>query len=53
MDNNNIKISSDIPCKFDSRFVFSDTLIRASRLINNEKAVENMIIATELPYVFT
>ena len=53
MDNNNIKISSDIPCKFDSRFVFSDTLIRASRLINNEKAVENMIMATELPYVFT
>ena len=53
MEKNTIKCSSNIPCKFDSRFVFSDTLIRTSRLISNEKTVENMIMATQLPYVFT
>ena len=47
------KSSCDIPLKFDSRFVFSDTLIRTSRLISEEKSVENMIMSTQLPYVFT
>ena len=54
METNNSKTkASDIPLKFDSRYVFSDTLIRTSRLISEEKIVENMIMSTQLPYVFT
>jgi len=45
--------TNDIPLKFDSRYVFSDTLIRTSRLITDEKVIENMIMSTQLPYVFT
>ena len=45
--------SNDIPLKFDSRYVFSDTLIRISRVITEEKLIENMIMSTQLPYVFT
>ena len=45
--------ANDIPLKFDSRYVFSDTLIRTSRLITDEKIIENMIMSTQLPYVFT
>ena len=43
----------DIPLKFDSRFVFSDTLMRTTRIISEEKTVENMVMSTQLPYVFT
>ena len=46
-------IANDIPLKFDSRYVFSDTLIRTSRLITDEKIIENIIMSTQLPYVFT
>ena len=55
MENDKIKIKNtqDIPFKFDSRFVFSDTFIRTSRLISDEKSIENMIMSTQLPYVFT
>ena len=53
MENQNIQPPKDIPSRFDSRFVFSDTFIRVSRLINDEKIVENMIMSTPLPYVFT
>ena len=52
METNNSKTkASDIPLKFNSRYVFSDTLIRTSRLISEEKIVENMIMSTQLPYV--
>ena len=52
MDNrpNNV---NQIPCKFDSRYVLSDTPTRISRMINNEKSVEKLIMSTQLPYVFT
>ena len=53
MKNDNLKNSGDIPFKFDSRFVFPDTFLRTSRLISEEKSVENMIMSTQLPYVFT
>ena len=53
MENQTIPAPKNIPSKFDSRFVFSDTLIRVSRLIGDEKIVENMVMSTPLPYVFT
>ena len=34
--------SDDIPLKFDSRYVFSDTLIRISRVITEEKLVKGL-----------
>jgi len=42
-----------IPCKFDSRYVISDTSTRISRMINDERCVQNLIMSTQLPYVFT
>ena len=42
-----------IPFKFDSRFVFSDTQTRISRMVTDEKSVENLVMSTQLPYVFT
>ena len=42
-----------IPFKFDSRYVFSDTVIRIMRILENEKTVENLVMSTKLPYVFT
>ena len=42
-----------IPFKFDSRYVFSDTVARILRLVENEKTVENLVMSTTLPYVFT
>ena len=53
MENQTIQPPKEIPSIFDSRFVFSDTLIRVSRLISEEKIVKNMIMSTPLPYVFT
>ena len=53
MENQTIQQPKEIPSVFDSRFVFSDTLIRVSRLIGEEKIVKNMIMSTPLPYVFT
>ena len=38
-----------IPYKFDS----SDSSTRISRMINDEKCLENLIMSTQLPYVFT
>ncbi len=42
-----------IPFKYDSRFVFSDTPTRISRMVTDEKSVENLVMSTQLPYVFT
>ena len=53
MENQTIQPPKEIPSIFDSRFVFSDTLIRVSRLISEEKIVKNMIMSTPLPYIFT
>ena len=53
MDNKNKKQINKIPFKFDSRYVFSDTATRVLRLFGDEKSVENLIMSTQLPYVFT
>lgn len=53
MENKNKKPINKIPFKFDSRYVFSDTATRIIRLFGDEKSVENLIMSTQLPYVFT
>jgi hypothetical protein len=45
--------TKQIPFKFDSRYVFSDTVARILRLVENEKIIENLVMSTTLPYVFT
>ena len=52
-DNNIEQKPSDIPLKFNCRYVFPDTITRASQLISEEKEIENLIMSTQLPYVFT
>ena len=47
------KNPNQIPFKFVSRYVFSDTAIRIRKLYCDEKSVENLIMSTQLPYVFT
>lgn len=42
-----------IPYKFDSRFVFEDSLARIFRLISEIKSLEEIISNTKLPYIFT
>ena len=42
-----------IPYKFDSRYVFNDSLVRIQRLINEMKSLEELIMNTKLPYIFT
>ena len=42
-----------IPYKFDSRFVFEDSLARIFRLISEIKSLEEIISNTKLPFIFT
>ena len=42
-----------IPFRFDSRFELKDTQARITRLINDEKNIEKLIMSTKFPYVFT
>ena len=53
MDNNKQNIVNELPFKFDSRYVLSDTPTRISRMVNDEKFIEKLIMSTQLPYVFT
>ena len=53
MESNNQNKINQIPFKFDSRFVFSDTLSRILRLVGEERGLENLVMSTKLPYVFT
>ena len=46
-------IHTKIPYKFSSRFIFSDTLPRMIRIIEDEKKFEDMIMSTDLPYIFS
>ena len=48
-DNKQIKI----PYKFDSRYVFKDSLVRIFRLINEIKSLEEIVMNTKLPYIFS
>ena len=52
-DNTQNKKNLRIPYKFDSRYVFEDSLTRIFRLISEVKPLEEIIINTKLPYVFT
>lgn len=45
--------NSKIPYKFDSRYIFEDSLSRIFRLINEGKSLEELITKTKLPYVFS
>ncbi len=42
-----------IPFKFDSRYVFEDSLTRIFRLVSEVKPLEELITNTKLPYIFT
>ena len=42
-----------IPYKFSSRFIFSDTLHRIIRIIEDQQKFKDMIMLTDLPYVFS
>ena len=53
MESNSQNKTNQIPFKFDSRYVFSDTLTRILRLVGEDKGVENLVMSTKLPYVFT
>ena len=48
-DNKELKI----PYKFDSRYVFKDSLVRIFRLINETKSLEEIVMNTKLPYIFS
>ena len=47
--NKNLKI----PYKFDSRYVFEDSITRIFRVLTESKTIEQLIINTKLPYVFS
>ena len=53
MESNIQNSVNQIPFKFDSRYVLSDTPSRISRMINDEKFIEKLMMSTQLPYVFT
>ena len=53
MESSNQKQVNKIPFKFDSRYVFSDTLTRMKKIVGEDKGVENLVMASKLPYVFT
>ena len=42
MENNNSNNKKQIPFKFDSRYVFSDTQTRILRIISDEKSIEKV-----------
>jgi len=42
-----------IPYKFESRYVFKDSLVRIFRLINEVKSLEEIVMNTKLPYIFS
>jgi hypothetical protein len=51
---NNINIKNlKIPYKFDSRYIFEDSLIRIFRLVSEVKQLEELIMNTKLPYIFS
>jgi hypothetical protein len=47
--NENLKI----PYKFDSRYVFEDSITRIFRVLTECKTIEQLIINTKLPYIFS
>ena len=45
--------TNQIPYKFDSRYVFSDTMTRILKIVGEDKKVEKLIMSTQFPYVFS
>lgn len=45
--------SIKIPSKFDSRFVFTETLNRICRVVSDSNSIESLVSNTQLPFVFT
>ena len=52
MKNQEILKDIIIPYKFDSRFIFEDSLTRIFRIISEVNSVEELMINTKLPFVF-
>ena len=52
MKNQEILKDIKIPYKFDSRFIFEDSLTRIFRIVSEVNSVEELIINTKLPFVF-
>ena len=52
-DNNNKKENLKIPYKFDSRYVFEDSITRIFRVLTECKTIEQLIMNTKLPYIFS
>ena len=52
MKNQEIPKDIKIPYKFDSRFIFEDSLTRIFRIISEVNNVEELMINTKLPFVF-
>ena len=52
MKNQEILKDIKIPYKFDSRFIFEDSLTRIFRIISEVNSVEELMINTKLPFVF-
>ena len=42
-----------IPYKFDSRYVFNDSLVRISKIISEVESLKEIIERTKLPYIFS
>lgn len=53
MDNHKALNNTKIPYKFDSRYIFEDSLPRIFRIINEANSLEEIITKTKLPYVFS
>ena len=53
--NHNEKNSKQIkiPYKFDSRYIFKDSLLRIERLIKEIKSLEDSVMNTKLPFIFS
>ena len=49
----NGKKQTKIPCKFSSRFIFSDNLHRIIRILEDEQKFKDIIMSTDLPNVFS
>jgi hypothetical protein len=54
MEKNNPKNENlKIPYKFDSRYVFEDSITRIFRVLTECKTIEQLIMNTKLPYIFS
>ena len=49
----NGNLIKQIPFKFDSRYVFSDTQTRIFRIVSNQKSFEKLVKKTQFPFIFT